>query len=88
MRFQKKKTGNSGKFETTVHAQDAFCQLAPSLSLSYKALSNYMDDAYIILSVLKSRWWLPITFQNFVIVLINDGNRAEWGTIRRNHTSD
>ena len=51
-------------------------------------LSNYMHDAYIILSVLNSRWWLPITFQNFVIVLINDGNRAEWGTIRRNYASD
>ena len=32
--------------------------------------------------MLKSGCWWPIKIENFVIVLINDGNRTEWSPIR------
>ena len=34
-------------------------------------LSNQKHDVYSILLVLKSGWWSPIMFENFVIVLID-----------------
>ena len=35
------------------------------------ALSNYRHDAYTVLLLLKSGWWLPVTFENFGLVLIS-----------------
>ena len=35
-------------------------------------LSNYKHDAYTVLLVLKSGWWWPITFEDFVVVWLKE----------------
>ena len=35
-------------------------------------LSNYTHDAYTVLLVLKSGWWWPITFEDFVVVWLKE----------------
>ena len=50
-------------------------RLTVPYKLSYKelcsiTLSNYKHDTYSVLLVLKLSGWWPVTFKNFVIVLI------------------
>ena len=69
------------KQQLTLREHDAFCPLTqawqvncplncPITELCSITLSNYKHDAYSILLVLKLSGWWPVTFKNFVIVLI------------------
>ena len=84
---KKKKIVNSTKYETTTRAHYALCLIIQAW-LGNRPFncpimkSNYKHDAYTDLSVLKSGWWEPVTFKNFVILLINSGNRTAWSPIR------
>ena len=84
---KKKKIINSTKYETTTRAHYALCPFTHTW-LGNRPFncpimkSNYKHDAYTDLSVLKSGWWEPVTFKNFVIRLINSGNRTAWSPIR------
>ena len=66
---------SSAKCETIAHLYDAFCPLTQAWRVNCPfhcpiTLSSYKHDAYTVLLVLKSGWWEPIMFENFVIVLI------------------
>ena len=84
---KKKKIVNSTKYETTTRAHYALCPFTQAWlgnrPFNFPVTkSNYKHDAYTDLSVLKSGWWEPVTFKNFVILLINSGNRTAWSPIR------
>ena len=74
--FIRKTTVNLVKCQKTAHPHDVFCPLIQAWHVNFPfncpiTQPSYTHDAYTVLLVLKSGWWYPITFKNFVIVFIN-----------------
>ena len=70
-------TVNLAKCETTARTHDAFCTITQTQCVNCPfncpiTLSAYKRDMYTVLLVLKSGWWWPIMFKNFVFILINN----------------
>ena len=68
---QNKAMVNSAKYETTARARDAFCPFTQTWRVNCPfsfpiTLSNYKHDTFNFLLMLKSGWWLPATFENFL----------------------
>ena len=63
----KTKTVNSAKWGATTRAHDAFCPLTQAWRINCPLI-----DAYTVLLVLKSGWWWPITFEDFVVVWLKE----------------
>ena len=62
------------KCNTTTHADDVFCPLTLAWYINFLfncpiTLSNQKHDVYSILLVLKSGWWSPIMFENFIVLI-------------------
>ena len=62
------------KCNTTTHADDVFCPLTLAWCINFLfncpiTLSNQKHDVYSILLVLKSGWWSPIMFENFIVLI-------------------
>ena len=71
---KRKETINLVKCNTTTHADDVFCPLTLAWCINFLfncpiTLSNQKHDVYSILLVLKSGWWSPIMFENFIVLI-------------------